>query len=232
MYYDKTKKYRDAQLDVWEYSATKRWHVLNYPAWTGYSIPACGPHTVVEPVSYPEGTTVRATGSDEIRTRGANGDWLTSRGNSVNTDRGVDDGLRSGFYDRLTLPTPYAYEPGDVLKNSSGSVFVVSKDHRAYTVTDDPFKSISIPSSGREPFADVTHVNDEPLVPPNPLDEAVTGRLAHSDNKKRTYVRLPDGWVLATVDTNTSIRGTLQGGNTGARIYTTDELPADTKLVK
>jgi len=185
---------------------------------------------------YPEGTTVRAVAADEIRTRNSRGAWFREDGRATNNDRGVTDGLRSGFYDQLTLPTTYAYSPGDVLKNSNGSVFVVSKDHRAYCVEEDLTATgsnwISIPAAGRKSFLDVTHVNDVPIVPPNPLDEAATGSLAHSDIMNRTYVRLPDGWVLATVGSNTSIRGTLKGGASGARIYATSDLPSDTKLVK
>jgi hypothetical protein len=184
-------------------------------------------------MDYPEGATVRTSAGGQLRTRNAKGVWTSEDGTVVNTDYGVGDGLRSGFYDQLTLPTTHAYEPGDVLLNSSGTTFVVSKDHRAYTVSRTGLNNwIVIPDGGTSPFLDITHINDKSIVPPNPLDEAAVGSLATSNKLIRTYVRLPDGWVLATVGTNTSIRGILKSGDTGARVYETNELPSDTKLVK
>jgi hypothetical protein len=128
-----------------------------------------------------------------------------------------------------------AYEPGDLLKNDVGKSFLIAKDGNAYELGVHP-AGMRVPGNGTKPFSDVTHVNAVAVIRPNPLDKAEVGDLASSGDpfhvSRRIYVRLPDGWVLSRVGPNTAIRGVLQGGNVGARVYATSELPSDTKLVK
>jgi len=127
--------------------------------------------------------------------------------------------------------TTYAYSPGDVLHfRDNDTTYVVNT--KGYLYQSRTKAGCGLPRQRVLELNGPMTVNGEPYDPPNPLDEAATGALAHSDTTDRTYVRLPDGWVLATVGSNTSIRGTLKGGATGARLYATDELYSDTKLVK
>ena len=67
------------------------------------------------------------------------------------------------------------------------------------------------------------------------LESAPVGALAvnhYNDGTVRTYVHLPDGWVIASVGSDPGYRGKLQGGATGVRLYATSELPTGTELVE